>query len=109
MIRAASGFITAAVPDMAQRIRLSSLTMKLVTRAMKIGPPLLKVLNKTYAAEEMIRQRFGRYDLVFKTDEEGRPILLFIGQAAADGTIKGVRFVRQLQAGKDHWDNKGKV
>ena len=50
-----------------------------------------------------------------KTDEEGNALLLFIGEAQADGHIKGDRFARRLlkdSAGKivkDHWDYKGKV
>jgi hypothetical protein len=76
---------------------------------MKIGAPLLKILTKTYTPDELIKQRFGRYDLAFNTDDQGRPVLLFIGKADENGIIKGERFVRQLQAGKDHWDNKGKV
>lgn len=76
---------------------------------MKIGTELLKILTKTYAPEEMISQRFGRYDLAFKTDGQGRPTLLFIGKADKEGHIKGERFVRNLQNGKDHWDNKGKA
>lgn len=82
---------------------------------MKVGPELLKILSKPYAPDQLISQRFGRYDLAFKTDEQGRPILLFIGKANAEGEIKGERFVRRLQADKDgqiikdHWDNKGKT
>lgn len=76
---------------------------------MKIGAELLKILSKNYAPGEWINQRFGRYDLAYKTDEQGRPILLFIGKMDGSGHIKGERFVRILQAGKDHWDNKGKV
>ena len=76
---------------------------------MKLGAQLLKVLSKSYAPDEMIRQRFGRYDLAFKTDNQGCPILLFIGKADEHGNIKGERFVRNLQDGKDHWDNKGKT
>jgi hypothetical protein len=82
---------------------------------MKIGAPLLKILTKTYAPDEMIHQRFGRYDLAFKTDEQGRPVLLYIGQADEQGHIKGERFSRRLQTDdqgkiiKDHWDNQGKV
>jgi len=50
-----------------------------------------------------------------KTDEQGRPVLLFMGKADADGKIKGEHFARRLQTDndgrviKDHWDNKGKV
>jgi hypothetical protein len=82
---------------------------------MKVGPELLKILSKPYAPVQVISQRFGRYDLAFKTDERGRPVLLFIGKADAEGKIKGERFVRRLQADKDgqiikdHWDNKGKT
>lgn len=82
---------------------------------MKVGPELLKLLSKPYAPDQLISQRFGRYDLACKTDEQGRPILLFIGKADAEGMIKGERFVRRLQADKDgqiikdHWDNKGKT
>jgi len=82
---------------------------------MKIGPEIMKLLAKSYAANEMIKQRFGRYDLAFKTDEGGRPMMLFIGKADAAGKIKGERFTRRLltdETGnviKDHWDNKGKV
>lgn len=82
---------------------------------MKVGAELLKILNKPYAPEEMINQRFGRYDLAFKTDSDGRPILLFIGKADQQGNIKGERFVRTIKTDpdgkviKDQWDNKGKT
>jgi hypothetical protein len=82
---------------------------------MKVGPELLKVLRKPYAPEQLIHERFGRYDLAFKTDELGRPVLLFMGRADADGKIKGERFTRNLitdkdgRIVKDHWDNKGKT
>jgi hypothetical protein len=32
---------------------------------------------------------FQRYDLAFKTDETGRPVLLFIGKKDGQGKIKG--------------------
>lgn len=82
---------------------------------MKIGAELLKVLNKIYPPSEMIQQRFGRYDIAFKTDEQGRAALLFIGKVNESGQIKGDRFVRNLQTDqegkivKDHWDHKGKA
>jgi hypothetical protein len=82
---------------------------------MKIGEPLLKILNKTYQPGELIRQVFGRYDLAFKTDEQGRPVVLFIGIADEHGVIAGERFSRRLvfdasgKVLKDHWDNQGKV
>jgi hypothetical protein len=82
---------------------------------MKLGPEILKVLQKPYAAGQFVHERSGRYDLAFKTDEQGRPVLLFLGQADADGNIKGERFARRLVTDKDgkvikdHWDNKGKA
>jgi hypothetical protein len=82
---------------------------------MKVGGELLKVLAKAYAPNEMIYKPFGRYDLAFMTDDQGRPVLLFIGKAGEDGKIKGERFARRLQTDndgkiiKDHWDNKGKT
>jgi hypothetical protein len=76
---------------------------------MKLGAEILKVLDKPYEPDKFVHQRFGRYDLAFKTDALGRPILLFMGKADADGKIKGERYVRNLQNGKDHWDNKGKA
>ncbi|MVN23121.1 hypothetical protein [Mucilaginibacter arboris] len=82
---------------------------------MELGNEILKVLNKTYEPLTMVETRFKRYDLVFKTDEAGRPILLFMGQKDENGKIKGERFARRLKEGssgeilKDHWDNKGKA
>jgi hypothetical protein len=63
----------------------------------------------------MINRQIGRHDLAIQTDGQGRPFLLFIGRADAQGRVRGERFSRQLQtdeAGnilKDHWDNKGKT
>jgi hypothetical protein len=80
---------------------------------MKLGTEIHKILAKPYPPDEMIHQRFGRYDLAFKTDDRGRPVLLFMGKADEDGIIKGERFARRLQTDKDgkvikdHWDNKG--
>ena len=82
---------------------------------MKLGPEILKVLHKPYAPEQFIHERCGRYDLAFRTDALGRPVLLFMGKADADGNIKGERFARRLitdetvKVIKDHWDNKGKA
>jgi hypothetical protein len=76
---------------------------------------ILKVLGKSYPPSTMVEQRQGRYDLAFKTDQEGRPILLFIGQKEENGNIKGERYARRMVFDdkgnilKDHWDNKGKA
>ena len=82
---------------------------------MELGEEILKILNKTYEPSSLVETRFKRYDLAFKTDEAGRPILLFMGQKDENGKIKGERFARRLKQGnngemlKDHWDNKGKA
>lgn len=80
---------------------------------MLIGEELQKLLNKTYEPSTLIEMPFKRYDLAFKTDEMGRPILLFMGKKNENGNIKGERFARRLITGangeviKDHWENKG--
>lgn len=82
---------------------------------MELGEEVLKVLNKMYEPSSMIETKFKRYDLAFKTDDAGRPILLFMGEKDEHGKIKGERFARRLKLGangeviKDHWDNKGKA
>ena len=82
---------------------------------MTIGPELSKILNKQYQPSDMVEAKFMRYDIAFKTDDTGRPILLFIGQKDEHGKIKGEWFARRLKLGsageviKDHWDNKGKT
>jgi hypothetical protein len=77
--------------------------------------PILKVLNKTYEPLAMVELKFKRYDLAIKTDEQGRPILLFMGEKDVAGRIKGERYARRLvtdaegKVVKDHWDHKGKA
>jgi hypothetical protein len=82
---------------------------------MELGDEIMKILNKVYEPSGFIHTTFKRYDMAFKTDETGRPILLFLGKADETGRIKGERFARRLAFDangaviKDHWDNKGKV
>lgn len=63
----------------------------------------------------MIERRFQRYDLAFKTDEDGNPVVLFMGTKQASGKIHGRRYARRFlkdESGKvikDHWDDKGPV
>ena len=81
----------------------------------KIGEALLKKLSKTYEPSSMVHLSFKSYDLAVKTDEEGNPVLFFMGKANNDGKIKGDRYARRLLKDntgkiiKDHWDYKGKV
>ncbi|GAB4035661.1 hypothetical protein [Spirosoma jeollabukense] len=82
---------------------------------MKLGERLLKVLSKQYEPAKMVALRFGRYDVAMKTDEEGNPILAFVGKADERGIIKGDQYARRLRKDasgsviKDHWDYKGTV
>lgn len=80
---------------------------------MKLGPDLLKLLSKTYEASSLISMKYKSYDLAVKTDEEGNPVLVFLGKMDEHGKIKGFRYARTLKkdaAGtifKDHWEQKG--
>ena len=76
---------------------------------------LSKILDKTYEASVMINTSFKGNDLAFKTNEDGLPILLFIGKMNEKGSIKGERYARRLAKDdsgkiiKDHWELKGKA
>ena len=81
---------------------------------MKLKDPILNVLGKQYEPSSMIEVRFGRYDLAFRIDDGGRPILLFIGRKTENGRIVGERYARRLKIEdgkkiKDHWEHKGKA
>ena len=82
---------------------------------MKLKERMLAELSKTYEPSTLIEKRFGRYDIAFKTDEVGRPVLLFMGSKDENGHIRGDRYARRLKfndAGevlKDHWEHKGKA
>jgi hypothetical protein len=82
---------------------------------MELKEPVLKVLNKVYEPDSLVEKPFKKYDMAFKTDELGRPILLFLGKKEPDGRIKGERFSRRLKIDsngkiiKDHWEHKGKA
>ena len=82
---------------------------------MKLNESLVLKLSKRYQPSTMVEMKFRGKDVSFKTDEEGNPIVLFIGKAQPDGKIKGERFTRRLVRDaqgfliKDHWDLKGKV
>ena len=77
--------------------------------------PILKILGKTYEPLNLIEQRFGRYDMAFRTDEKGQLILLFIWSKDENEKIKGESYAQSLVLGKDrattkdHWDHKGKA
>lgn len=83
---------------------------------MEIEEPLLKILSKRYDPCSFIETRFHCFDLAFKTDREGTPLVAFLGKKnEKDGHICGERFARRLKQltngtiVKDHWEHKGKV
>ena len=82
---------------------------------MKLGREILKILEKKYDPGSMVYAKFNRYDLAFKTDEEGNPVLLFLGELNDKGQVIGWRYARTLKKDpegkviKDHWELKGKA
>ena len=72
-------------------------------------------LRKRYQPSTMVDIKYKGNDVSFKTDEEGNPVMLFIGIRNPEGKIRGERYVRNLKKDKtgmvikDHWDLKGKV
>ncbi|SFM66260.1 hypothetical protein SAMN05428949_0352 [Chitinophaga sp. YR627] len=82
---------------------------------MKLNDDLIKKLAKQYAPSTMLDMEYKGNDLSFKTDEEGNPILLFIGKRTADGNVRGERYARTLKYDregnriKDHWELKGQA
>ena len=75
----------------------------------QLGHGILKILNQTYPAGELISRKFKGLSLSFKTDAEGRPVLLFLGKLQEGGHVKGERYVRVTNAATDHWEHKGKA
>ena len=82
---------------------------------MNLSGSLLLKLRKKYHPSAMVDMKFKGKDVCFKTDEEGNPVVVFIGKVQPNGKIKGQRYSRTLKtdaAGaviKDHWDLKGKA
>jgi hypothetical protein len=72
-------------------------------------------LKKRYEPSTMVELKYNGNALSFKTDEEGNPILLFIGKKDETGKVKGERYARTLKKDtsgaviKDHWELKGKA
>jgi hypothetical protein len=82
---------------------------------MKLNQHLQLLLRKHYAPASMVNMRYKGNDVTFKTDDEGNPIVLFIGKRMESEKIKGERYVRVLKKDntgfviKDHWELKGKA
>ncbi|MBO9561424.1 MAG: hypothetical protein J7621_01575 [Niastella sp.] len=82
---------------------------------MDLGEQILKILNKKYEPSSLIQTRFQRFDLAFKTDRDGLPVVAFLGKKDERGHICGERFARRLKQLlngtiiKDRWEFKGEV
>jgi len=82
---------------------------------MKLADILLKKINRKYEPSSTFPLRFGKNDLVLKTDDEGYAVQMFIGKMNDMGVIKGDRYSRTLVRDregkiiKDHWERKGKA
>lgn len=82
---------------------------------MRLRDDLLKKINKKFEPSTKISLRYKGNDLVLITDKDGNAVQLFMGNADEDGTIKGDRFARTMkydregQLTKDHWERKGKA
>jgi hypothetical protein len=82
---------------------------------MNLSDDLRRKLKKRYNPDTFTEMKYKGLDLMFRTDDEGNPVVLFIGHRIGENKIKGERYVRTLkkdQEGnviKDHWDLKGKA
>lgn len=82
---------------------------------MKLGEQLEKILAKIYEPVSLVEMHYRGKDIAFKTDDDGNPVLLFIGRKNEEGRIKGERYVRTIKKDrnnvviKDHWELKGKA
>lgn len=80
---------------------------------MKLGAAILKTINKAYPPEEVINLRWGRYDLVLRTDKNGLAVQAFLGRMQENGSVRGDRYARTLKYNrdgaliKDQWERKG--
>ena len=82
---------------------------------MSLGDDILKKINKKFEPSSSVPLRFRSYDLLLITDKEGNAVQLFMGKANEQGIIKGDRYARTLKYDregnliKDHWERKGKA
>lgn len=82
---------------------------------MRLSEGLQAKLAKKYTPSTLVNMQYNGKDVAFKTDEEGNPVLAFVGRKTNEGTIRGDRYTRVLKRDregkviKDHWDLKGKA
>ncbi|MGZ5255939.1 MAG: hypothetical protein ACXWB9_10915 [Flavisolibacter sp.] len=81
---------------------------------MKLAERLVKLINRKYEPETMVKLRFGHQDIALRTDKEGNAVQMFIGREKG-GVIRGDRYSRTMisdrsgQPLKDYWERKGKA
>jgi hypothetical protein len=84
-------------------------------KLMALSDHLRSKLRKKYQPSSLVEMKYKGNDLSFQTDDEGNPVLLFIGKKNREGNIRGERYRRTLKKNsegvliKDHWDLKGKA
>ncbi len=82
---------------------------------MKLSEGLQAKLSKKYTPSSLVNLQYNGKDVSVKTDEEGNPVLAFVGKRTEEGKIRGDRYSRVLKYDnqgkvmKDHWDLKGKA
>jgi hypothetical protein len=79
-----------------------------------LGEGVKKLLEKEYPASSINETTYRGQDIAFKTNAEGRPVLVFIGKKVAPGKIRGQRYIRSTVTTsdghvKDHWEKKDKT
>jgi hypothetical protein len=86
-----------------------------LNRGISLSYHLRLKLTKRYEPSSLVSIKYKGNDLTFKTDDEGNPIVLFIGKELPNGKIRGERYARRLKRDekgnviKDHWELKGKA
>ncbi|PJJ52768.1 hypothetical protein [Hymenobacter chitinivorans] len=83
---------------------------------MPLHPQLDQKLSKLYEPSTRIDDVFKGHDITFVTNDQGEPVMLFIGRRKPNGAIAGERYVRTIkrqpgtqQVLSSHWDLKGKT
>jgi hypothetical protein len=82
---------------------------------MPLSRDLQLKLSKRHEPNSLLTSKYKGNDIMFKTDEDGNAVFLFIGQMTKQGKIKGERYARTLKMDirgdviKDHWELKGKA
>lgn len=66
-----------------------------------MSPKLEKILRRKYEPGVTVSLRFSGNDIALKTDDDGNPVLMFIGCLNDSGKIKGERYTRVLKKDRE--------